>query len=238
MAQIRSGEQPAGTLERRGIRKDGTTFWAEVTLSLEAPGRESPGSFVGVLDDVTARHEADEKFRVIAERSLAGIVILQDERIAYANPAMGEIAGLSVDELTGMTTKDVRAMILEEDRPAREGGRGRGGGSGGRHDPPRRLSRGPPQRRRSPGGADGAPDPPPGTPGHARLRPRRHRAGAHRGGDPQGAAARVPGAPRRGHRPRLQQPAHRRVRAGGGGARAARPRSRRRRGSSTWPSPR
>ena len=118
MGQILSGEQPAGTLERRGIRKDGTTFWAEATISHEAPGRESPGSFVGVLDDVTARHEADEKFRVIAERSLAGIVILQDQRIAYANPAMGEIAGLSVGELTGMTTRDVRATILEEDRPA------------------------------------------------------------------------------------------------------------------------
>jgi PAS domain S-box-containing protein len=117
LARLRAGERSTGTLERRGIRKDGTTFWAEVTLSLEAPGRESPGSFVGVLDDVTARHEADEKFRVIAERSLAGIVLLQDERIVYANPAMGEIAGLPVDDLTGMTTKDVWAMILDEDRP-------------------------------------------------------------------------------------------------------------------------
>ena len=114
--QIRSGERVAGTIERRGIRKDGSVFWGEATISREETGPGMAGNLVGVLADVTARNEAEEKFRVIAERSVAGIFIVQDDRIVYANPAVSELAGISVAGLTGMTSEEARTHIFPEDR--------------------------------------------------------------------------------------------------------------------------
>jgi PAS domain S-box-containing protein len=116
--QIGAGVRSVGTLERRGLRKDGTVFWAEVTLSLDAAHAGQAAKLVGVIEDITARHEAEGKFREIAERSLAGILIVQDDRIAYANPAMGAMTGLSAADLAGMTGDAAKAHILEEDRPA------------------------------------------------------------------------------------------------------------------------
>jgi PAS domain S-box-containing protein len=115
--QLRAGERVAGTIARRGIRKDGSVFWCEATLSREEAGPGMAGNLVGVLDDVTARHEAEEKFRVIAERSVAGIFIVQDDRIVYANPAVSELAGISVADFTGMTSEEARTHIFPEDLP-------------------------------------------------------------------------------------------------------------------------
>jgi two-component system cell cycle sensor histidine kinase/response regulator CckA len=115
--QVRSGERASGVVARRGIRKDGSVFWCEATFSREEAGPGMDGNLVGVLADVTARQEAEEKFRVIAERSVAGIFIIQDDRIVYANPAVSELAGISVADFTGMTSMEARTHILPEDRP-------------------------------------------------------------------------------------------------------------------------
>jgi len=115
--QVRSGERAAGVVARRGIRKDGSVFWCEATLSREEAGQGMDGNMVGVLADVTARHEAEEKFRVIAERSVTGILIVQDDRIVYANPAVSELAGIPVAEFIGMTSEEARTHILPPDRP-------------------------------------------------------------------------------------------------------------------------
>ena len=116
--RVRSGEIEVGTLERRGLRKDGTVFWGEITLSRE-PG--APGDrvhMIGVLDDVTARHEAEDKFREIAERSLAGILIVQDDRIAYANSVVAEMAQVSAKDFVGRSVDFARERIHPDDLPA------------------------------------------------------------------------------------------------------------------------
>ena len=115
--KVRAGEVEVGALERRGLRKDGTTFWAEVTLSLDpAPAGTSPG-MIGVLDDVTARHEAEAKFREIAERSLAGILIVQDGQVAYANPTLAALAGSKTGEVEGKSADWLREHIHPDDLP-------------------------------------------------------------------------------------------------------------------------
>jgi two-component system cell cycle sensor histidine kinase/response regulator CckA len=113
--RIRSGARPVGTLERRGLRKDGTVFWAEVTLSLETPRPGQLPNLVGVLDDVTARHEAETKFREIAERSLAAILVIQDDRVVYANPMAGEMLGVPAQATLGPATNLIEAVVHPED---------------------------------------------------------------------------------------------------------------------------
>ena len=50
-----------------------------------------------------ALRESEEKFRVLAETSPAGIILYQGERIIYANSASARIFGYSVEELLEMT---------------------------------------------------------------------------------------------------------------------------------------
>jgi PAS domain S-box-containing protein len=116
--RVRSGELEVGTLERRGLRKDGTIFWGEITLSREPGVPGGSAHMIAVLEDVTARHEAEEKFREIAERSLAGILIVQDGKIAYANSVVAEMAGVSAKDFVGRSVDFARERIHPDDLPA------------------------------------------------------------------------------------------------------------------------
>ena len=118
MRRVRGREIEVGSLERRGLRKDGTTFWAEATFSLEPAVPGVTAGMIGVLDDVTARHDAEDKFREIAERSLAGILIAQDGRIAYANALAAEMIGTPPQELVGQNAEWARERVHPDDLPA------------------------------------------------------------------------------------------------------------------------
>jgi len=59
---------------------------------------------------------AEEQFRGLVEQAIAGIYILQDDKVAYVNPRFVEIFGYaSADELIG---RDSISLIAEKDRSA------------------------------------------------------------------------------------------------------------------------
>lgn len=58
--------------------------------------------------------ESEEKFRVLAEKSVVGICILRDNLVKYANPRFHEIFRYEPGQLTG---KNLLDCIKEEDRP-------------------------------------------------------------------------------------------------------------------------
>lgn len=58
--------------------------------------------------------ESEEKFRVLAEKSLVGICIIQDQVIKYANPTSLKIFGFTPEE---MINKNPLELVFEEDRP-------------------------------------------------------------------------------------------------------------------------
>lgn len=58
--------------------------------------------------------EAQEKYRILAEKSLAGVYIIQDGRFTYANPEFLRIFGYSREELLEMGPMELTAP---EDRP-------------------------------------------------------------------------------------------------------------------------
>jgi len=66
--------------------------------------------------------EKDQFFQTILQRSLSGLMVFQENRVVYANPALQEILGLSEDEVLRMDPFEVvhpADRELVEDRAAR-----------------------------------------------------------------------------------------------------------------------
>jgi len=65
-----------------------------------------------------ALRESENKFRSLAEKSLVGIYLIQDEIFRYVNPKLAEIFGYRVEELIGK--RGPRDLTLQEDWPVVE----------------------------------------------------------------------------------------------------------------------
>jgi PAS domain S-box-containing protein len=59
--RARLGTLPSYTLEKRYIRKDGTTVWTSVTVSTIRTSPNAPPCFVGFLQDITDRRHAEQR---------------------------------------------------------------------------------------------------------------------------------------------------------------------------------
>ena len=85
-------------------REERIIAWHNTTL------RNKAGRIIGTLnsgEDITkhrqslnALQESENKFKDLAEKSLVGVYLIQDEIFKYANPMLAEIFGYAVDELT------------------------------------------------------------------------------------------------------------------------------------------
>jgi len=77
---------------------------------------------LGMLEDITERKlaeeragEGEERFRVIAEQSMLGLMIFQDDRIRFVNQAVSDINGYSTEEMANWTAVDFARVIHPDD---------------------------------------------------------------------------------------------------------------------------
>jgi PAS domain S-box-containing protein len=102
--------------EATGVRKDGTEFEQEISLtSLE------DGGLVCVVRDVTDRKErekrlieSEEKFKALVEQNLAGIYVVKDGTFEYVNESFAEKIGEKPEDVIGNSPMDY--VPDEEDR--------------------------------------------------------------------------------------------------------------------------
>jgi len=78
---------------------------------------------LGMNFDITERkkaeralHESEQKYRALVEQSMHGIAILQDFRVVFANQAVTEITGLTMEKLQNLSLEDMMAFIPPENR--------------------------------------------------------------------------------------------------------------------------
>ncbi|HKQ60077.1 MAG TPA: ATP-binding protein, partial [Candidatus Polarisedimenticolaceae bacterium] len=123
------------SLRERGItaratllRKDGTTFPAEVTVRLnQAAGREG-GGFLLVARDVTQQdrleselRRSEERYRRLVEGLAEGVAIVSQGRVLYGNPAFAALVRRPAEQLTGLALRELvatRDVLLAESRLA------------------------------------------------------------------------------------------------------------------------
>jgi len=81
------------------------------------------GYFAVTFTDITDRKkaeqkliESEEKFRIMAEQSYIGILIIQDYDIKYSNQKSADIIGYDKEEIESWKIKDLSKLVYEEDQ--------------------------------------------------------------------------------------------------------------------------
>lgn len=108
------GEEAPSRYEVRMIRKNGEVRWVEASVSLVYYEGE-PASQIAYVD-ITERKHAENAYRSLVDNSLQGLLIVQDERIVFANATIEEITGYTIDELEAFSTEEMNNLTHPDDR--------------------------------------------------------------------------------------------------------------------------
>jgi PAS domain S-box-containing protein len=112
----------------RLLRRDGTSFSADIAVrSLQLPAGDASG-FLLVARDVTEQselerrlRESEQRYRGLIEGLAEAVLIVRGGRVVYANPAFARLCDLSPTQLVGARLRDriaTRDVLLVEDRLA------------------------------------------------------------------------------------------------------------------------
>src|SRR5688500_14258346 len=109
-----SGEIDAVRLEKRYVRKDGSTVWVKFTMTVERDAEGQPLYEIAVYDDITAQldaqlrlRESEARFRQTFELAASGICHVIDGRFVRVNRSLCEILGYTEKELLNKSVKDI-----------------------------------------------------------------------------------------------------------------------------------
>ncbi|MDH7553042.1 MAG: PAS domain S-box protein [Spirochaetota bacterium] len=131
LSPLREGTEKSIVFETVHKRKDGSTYAVEVHLQLVTIDGEE--HFAAIILDISERKrieksldESEEKFRVLAKSTPMGIMLYQDDKWIYANPAAEALLKYSEQELCSMNFWDVvhpddKTFIIEKGRKRQKG---------------------------------------------------------------------------------------------------------------------
>ncbi len=119
--EMLAGNQSTVTLEKRFIRKNGTTLWVNVQLSVGYDSENNPQALIGIVEDITQQrqtvqslHDSEEQYRTIIEHMRDGVFLIANARLIFANQSFAHMLGYTQEEIVQLDFADV---IAPEDLP-------------------------------------------------------------------------------------------------------------------------
>jgi two-component system cell cycle sensor histidine kinase/response regulator CckA len=107
--------------ESRWRRYDGTIIWVRDTAHAVRDARGQAKYYEGAVEGITERKQAEEalreseqKFRLLSEQSMIGVVIVQDDVFKYVNQAASDIFEYSCEEMLDWKAKEYARPIHPE----------------------------------------------------------------------------------------------------------------------------
>ncbi len=118
MEGMAAGEIESYRLEKRYLRKDGSVFWGDLSVTPIHRADGGLAAILGVIVDITAGkaaetrlRESEARLRAVFEHAGTGIVVLDFQgSIQSANPAFCRMVGFSGEELRGRRFQDLAHM--------------------------------------------------------------------------------------------------------------------------------
>ena len=105
------GELPFFQMEKRYIRKDGAIIWAKLTVSLVRDEKGTPLYYLGMVEDIGARKQAEEDKALLAaavdSAADAMTVTGLDGTIQYVNESFEKITGTAKKDALGTNLMDM-----------------------------------------------------------------------------------------------------------------------------------
>ena len=113
-----AGEIRTYSAEKRYIRKDRSSVWINVTVGIGHEKPESPGHFITVVEDITARRraEAERERLTMAMEQATEMVLIADVHgdIVYVNPAFEVVTGFSRADAIGQNPRLLKSGMQDE----------------------------------------------------------------------------------------------------------------------------
>ena len=108
-SQLLRGEIPTYTIDKRYVRKGGTVFWGQLTVSMMHDAEGKPTTVIGMIEDISERKRVEEQLqesermlRTLVDASPESIVLLDtEETILIANDTAARRLGKTASEITG-----------------------------------------------------------------------------------------------------------------------------------------
>jgi len=97
------------------IHKNGSKRWGELRVSIMRRAGKITG-FQAITREITKRKRAEEAYRSLVDHSLQGLAIFQEGRVVFANQAMADITGYTMEEMLAYPPAQVQAFVHPDDR--------------------------------------------------------------------------------------------------------------------------
>ena len=111
LARLAAGEIPSYQSEKRYIRRDGSTVWVRLSVSLVRGAQGEPRHLISQVEDISKRKAAEHELRSARERSRTiigamreGYALTVQGEIVEVNDALCAMTGFDRDELIGART--------------------------------------------------------------------------------------------------------------------------------------
>lgn len=121
VAQLR-GTGSVRNFETWTRHRDGKRVASSMNAVLAPIGPDGGKLILGMLEDITDRKlaeeragEGEERFRVLAEQSMLGIAIMQDNALRFVNQAIADLNGYSIEEMSDWSVIDFGKLLHPDD---------------------------------------------------------------------------------------------------------------------------